>query len=128
MGIPIPEPSVGTLIPEIVNNFAKEDVLFAHYYNTLKLVEKMKMASYESLAIREYVMHFEEAVDQHQEFLQSNGTKMWLFNEIVLKYTSLSEIASRILVKEYVKSDLFCLLVSLILILWVCLWQINFIF
>lgn len=102
LGQPIPAPSLGVLIPVMLDHLSPEAQLYAYYYNGKHLFNKLSKENDEE---GELARQFKSAMQEHKRFLLSDFEDVASFKRAKLFYISSSKGMSERLSTAYINYD-----------------------
>ena len=123
LGQPIPASCIGTIIPELIETFPKDEQLYILYYNSQRLYNKiLKNFNYEDNQLFELQFHiqFNEAKRLHtilnaNKYKNNENSEADLFKMAKLYYVSSSREMSNMLIRTFIKYDLFSIFFGIML-------------
>ncbi|XP_065365979.1 GPI ethanolamine phosphate transferase 2 isoform X2 [Calliphora vicina] len=114
LDVKIPHTSIGSLIPELLESYSKEEQLYLFYYNTLHLMEKWKAAfNLPDAQFEDYFSWYTEAKMSHKEFIASKGTSFLSYEKAKQNYIRLSKNISQLLSESLVRYDIPLIIIAL---------------
>ncbi|XP_065074141.1 GPI ethanolamine phosphate transferase 2 [Ochlerotatus camptorhynchus] len=114
MGVAIPFSSIGSLIDPVLNNVPHVDRLYAHYYNTKRMIEKSQVFYGSRLKEQEFFVQYKEAKLLHTMYLEHQDD-MTILQKAIEKYTIASRNLSRLLIKNYIRYDMLSIAIGILL-------------
>lgn len=123
LGQPIPASSIGVLIPEMLDELSPENQLYAYHYNGLHLLKRLlKENDIHQIKSEEIYKQFQNAMNEHREFLMSIETNINLnsFKRAKFLYISSTKEMSERLSSSYITYDDYSISFGLIILITVC--------
>uniref|UniRef100_A0A182FLN6 GPI ethanolamine phosphate transferase 2 C-terminal domain-containing protein n=1 Tax=Anopheles albimanus TaxID=7167 RepID=A0A182FLN6_ANOAL len=103
MGIAIPNASVGSIIQPMLTGMKKEDLLYAMFYNTQRLVTRAKsyLENGDEYFSNEIYQQYEEAKSLHLELVKHKMLTESTFQRATMLYKLVSRRVSELLIANY---------------------------
>lgn len=113
-GLPIPFSSIGTIIPELLESYPKNSILYSLYYSNQKLMDMLeRQISEDQLTNQESYVQLQEAKSFHKMFL-NDPKNYFAYNISYNKYLASSASISSLLSSKFFNVEIFLMIVGIV--------------
>ncbi|XP_058837935.1 GPI ethanolamine phosphate transferase 2 isoform X3 [Topomyia yanbarensis] len=114
MGVAIPYSSIGSLVEPVLNDIPPVERVYVAYYNTKRLIDKIKIFHQNNLKEQDFFLQYKEAKLLHTMFLE-NQDDLTILEKAMNKYSIVSRSVSKLLIKNYIQYDMLSILTGIVL-------------
>ncbi|XP_049540081.1 GPI ethanolamine phosphate transferase 2 isoform X2 [Anopheles darlingi] len=119
MGVAIPNASIGSIIQPMLSGMKKEELLYAMFYNTQRLVSKAKsfLESGNQFFSNEIYQQYEEAKNVHREWMKQQYLNETSFHRATVLYQLVSKRLSRLLIANHKQHNFLCIAIGVFIMI-----------
>ncbi|XP_055624247.1 GPI ethanolamine phosphate transferase 2 [Toxorhynchites rutilus septentrionalis] len=114
LGVPIPYSSIGSLIQPLLSGAKPMEKLYAVHYNTKRLIDKVLPFYDNNIKQQDFFILYQDAKLLHAIFLEDSDDET-IAKKAIDKYVAASQKLTKILIKNYIRYDMFSIMVGIIL-------------
>ncbi|XP_055603359.1 GPI ethanolamine phosphate transferase 2 [Uranotaenia lowii] len=124
MGVAIPHASIGSLIHPMMNRLTPLDRMYAAHYNAKRLIDKANQFYFDTLKEQDFYIQYKEAKLLHTMALQ-HPEDVSILQKVLDKYSNVSRNLCQLLIKHYIRYDMLCIFISILICISVCVIGIS---